>query len=574
MPDYAAIALGCFSTAVICITVQFRIKRMLPLRQYGYFRDLLLSGMWMLLALWFGSASARMVVGAAMMAGMAGLADDLYPERRWGLCYLLIGVLCALWGPSIHYIRFADGEYIYLRPQGSFILTTLWFATFPLLFRHLDEIPGLVGNVLAVTFPLMLMAALLMEGLVSEAFFMSFSGLALLGAFWSRFGNTYRQAGKAMASFWSVLAAGTAVLGNSKGLVFSSLFFLTVGLYAIPAAELSLYWVSRLFWEPANGAERLYRGMIARGLEHPDAVRFVAGVCALLSIAAALLQSPPVYMMWGCWCAAGLCVLAILYPLLRRKNSVSRTPVLWGVPLNNVSMNYAVSRARGLISNPVGEGAQLVATVNALGMVEALHDDTYRSILQNAAMVLADGAGLLWGMRFLGMPLQERVTGIDLAEQLCRTAAAEGWPVYFLGARGDTAEACAAALAARYPGLTVAGARDGYFDIDDTDVPDAVAASGAKILLVAMGLPRQEKWIAQHGKRLGPLLAVGVGGAFDVFSGRLNRAPLRVQKMGLEWLYRLFQEPERWRKDLGLVSFVLRIFAAKLGLYPVQDALR
>ena len=96
---------------------------------------------------------------------------------------------------------------------------------------------------------------------------------------------------------------------------------------------------------------------------------------------------------------------------------------------------------------------------------------------------------------------------------------------------------------------------------------DAVASSGARILLVAMGLPRQEKWVALHKKRLGGLLAVGVGGAFDVFAGRLSRAPALVQRIGMEWFYRLCQEPGRWSRDLRLASFVLRVLATRLGLY-------
>ena len=146
--------------------------------------------------------------------------------------------------------------------------------------------------------------------------------------------------------------------------------------------------------------------------------------------------------------------------------------------------------------------------------------------------------------------------------------------MYFLGARGDTAEVCARALAERCPGLIVAGARDGYFDVGDTAVADAVAASGARILLAAMGLPRQEKWVALHKKRLGGLLAVGVGGAFDVFSGRLSRAPAFVQKIGMEWLYRLCQEPGRWKKDLRLMAFVLRVLATRLGLFVWRGAPR
>lgn len=569
---------GCAGAALLCVGVQRCAKRMLEPRQYGYLRDLLLAGSWMLMALWFGDASARIVVGSAFLAGIVGLGEELYSDRRWRFGYLLIGLFCALAGPSFAFLRFADGEYIYLTPVASLVATTLWFALFPLVFRHLDEIPGLLGHILAVTFSLMLMAVLLMGRIAADAFFMAFAGMVLLGAFWSRFGNAYRQAGSSMSAMWSVLAAGTAVLGGSKGIVFSSMLFLSLGLFAIPLVEVSLRWVSMIFMDRPYVTERLYRRLIARGFEHPDAVRFVAGLCALVSIVAALLQSPATHRAWTWWGIAGLCALGVVLPLLLRHRSRSpmnqEKPSLWGVRIDNVSMNYAVSRARGLIASPREGGAQLVATVNALGMDEAVRDPEYHTILREASMVLADGVGLLWGMRFLGMSLQERVTGIDFAEQLCRVAAVEGWPVYFLGARGDTAEVCSKALSERCPGLIVAGARDGYFDLEDTAVADAVAASGARILLAAMGLPRQEKWVARHKERLGGLLAVGVGGAFDVFSGRLSRAPALMQRIGLEWLYRLCQEPGRWRKDLRLVSFVLRVLATRLGLYAWRGASR
>ena len=230
-------------------------------------------------------------------------------------------------------------------------------------------------------------------------------------------------------------------------------------------------------------------------------------------------------------------------------------------------MNYAVSKARGLISNPESDSAQLIVTLNAIGMENVISDSEFSDAVSNASMVLADGSGLCIGMKILGMPVQERVAGIDFAEQLCRLASVEHWPVYFLGAVGDTAKKCAYMLQEKFPGLIIAGYRDGYFDIRDTNIPDRIAQSGAKILLVAMGQPRQEKWVMLHRERLGSILAVGVGGAFDVLSGKLNRAPVWVQKIGFEWLYRTLQEPSRWKNNLRLISFMLRVFASRLGLH-------
>lgn len=575
MPDYGPIVLGCSLLAALCVALQACVKRALAPDRYGYFRDILLAAAWLLVAIWVAPSPARVVTGAAFVSGALGLAERLWPSGRWRMAYAALAMLCALFGPGVSFIRFADGQYVYLSPLLSFVATSLWFFAFPLLFHHLDDIPGLLGHVLAVAFALMLMVGLLMEGAIgSGAFLMSFTGLALLVAFWSRFGNAYRQAGRAMASMWSVLVAGTSILGNSKGIVFSSMLFLALGLFAVPAVELVLHWASGMIADEPKGTDLLYRRMISCGLEHPEAVRCVAALCALFGVVVALLRSPPLHAVWAWWLAAAACAIAAFVPLLRRRTrSIPHDgSTLWGVRFNAFSMNYAVSRARGLISDPGDGSARLVATVNALGMNEASADAGYRAALGRAAMVLADGTGLLWGMRFLGLSVQERVTGIDFAEQLCRTASVSGWPVYFLGAKGDTARACADAMRARYPELIVAGARDGYFDVQDPRVPDAVAASGARILLVAMGLPRQEKWIDAHRRRLGPVLAVGVGGAFDVLAGRLSRAPQWMQRAGLEWLYRLVQEPFRWKKDLGLALFVLRVLATKIGLRPTSEA--
>ncbi|MDR2178717.1 MAG: WecB/TagA/CpsF family glycosyltransferase [Synergistaceae bacterium] len=562
---------GCVGAAALCVLVQYAVKRYFDPRQYAYLRDLLLVGGWLLLAIWFGSPQSRFVAGAAFLAGIVGLTENFWPGRpgRWG--YLFIGFCCALFGPSISFISFVDGEYIYLTPLTSVIVTTLWFALFPVILQQLDAIPGLVGYMLAVTFSLMLISVVLAVRGMEDAFFMSFAGLVLLGAFWSRFSDFYRQAGRTMSAMWGTLAAGTAILGVSKGIVFSSMLYLSLGLFAIPMAEASLHLANLFFSDTPHGTERLYRKLIRNGLEHPDAVRFIAGLCAFLGIATALSQYSGDYTAWIWW--GGAFVLVVVVPLAfkyrNRSPMFHGKPCLWGVHIDNMSLNYALARARGLIlsSGETKKETKLVSTVNALGMDEAVCDPEYHRILRHSAMVLSDGVGLLWGLRFLGMPIQERVTGIDFAEQLCRMAAAEGWPVYFLGSRGKTALTCSKALAARYPGLVVAGARDGYFAMDDPSVADVVAHSGAKILFVAMGIPRQEKWVDRHGKSLGSVLAVGVGGAFDVLSGHLKRSPRILQKLGLEWFFRLCQEPYRWKKDVRLFFFVARVLATRIGLY-------
>ena len=199
--------------AVLCIVIQKYIKALLDARQYGYMRDIVLAGALMILVLWFGSRDAKIVVAGAMLAAFAGISENIYRESRWRLLFPLIGLLCTYYGPAVHFIRFPDGEYIYLTPAFSLIAGTIWFSFFPLIFRYIDEIPGLTGHVLAVTFVLM-MSACIATG--SGEFFMSFAGMMMLAAFWSRFGNVYRQAGKALSSMWGFLVAGTSIMGMTK----------------------------------------------------------------------------------------------------------------------------------------------------------------------------------------------------------------------------------------------------------------------------------------------------------------------------------------------------------------------
>jgi N-acetylglucosaminyldiphosphoundecaprenol N-acetyl-beta-D-mannosaminyltransferase len=160
------------------------------------------------------------------------------------------------------------------------------------------------------------------------------------------------------------------------------------------------------------------------------------------------------------------------------------------------------------------------------------------------------------------------VTGIDFMTRLIRTAAAGGLPVYLLGAKEESVRGAVEALKARHPGLKIAGWRDGYFDPSDPAVAAGIRDSGARILFVAMGVPRQEIWITENAPLLGDMVAVGVGGAFDVISGILKRAPRAWQKLGLEWLFRLIQEPWRWKRDLDLFLFVCKVLLTRFGLYP------
>ncbi len=203
-----------------------------------------------------------------------------------------------------------------------------------------------------------------------------------------------------------------------------------------------------------------------------------------------------------------------------------------------------------------GAGAQVV-TLGTEMVVHAQKDERFRDVVNASALSLCDTVGVLSVARRRGATLHERVTGVELVERLCAQSAREGLPVYFLGGAEGAAADAAAIMEARFPGLVVAGTRNGFFADDEiAGVVDEIRASGAKLLFVGMGSPRQELWLAEHLREAGVGAAVGVGGSFDVLGGRVTRAPRFMRRLGLEWLYRLVKEPHRWRRQLALPYFV------------------
>jgi N-acetylglucosaminyldiphosphoundecaprenol N-acetyl-beta-D-mannosaminyltransferase len=212
-------------------------------------------------------------------------------------------------------------------------------------------------------------------------------------------------------------------------------------------------------------------------------------------------------------------------------------------------MAEAIERIRArLRGGPPG----YVVTLNALMLGRAAQDAGFRQIIDGAVLVTPDGMGTLLAARILGMRIPERVAGVDLADRLCAVCAAEGFRLYLFGAADGVADLAARHLRSRYPDLNIVGSRHGYGAIDDGTMADGIRSAGADLLLVALGSPRQEMWMERWLTRTGARVGIGIGGTLDVFAGRVRLAPSWMRRTGIEWLYRLFREPRRWRTAAAL----------------------
>jgi N-acetylglucosaminyldiphosphoundecaprenol N-acetyl-beta-D-mannosaminyltransferase len=211
--------------------------------------------------------------------------------------------------------------------------------------------------------------------------------------------------------------------------------------------------------------------------------------------------------------------------------------------IDRLDMTQTLARCRTIIEH--GAFAEQVS-INAAKLVMLRRDADLRHVVNRCELVNADGQSVVWASRLLGDSLPERVAGIDVMHALIAMAEREGWGVYVLGARPEVLETAVQRLRQAHPRLSLVGYRDGYFSDDEgSEVAAAIRESGAQILFVAMSSPRKEHWIGRHGPTLNVPLVMGVGGSIDIVAGVTRRAPRRWQQLGMEWLYRLLQEPRR-----------------------------
>ena len=242
------------------------------------------------------------------------------------------------------------------------------------------------------------------------------------------------------------------------------------------------------------------------------------------------------------------------------KSSFPKLNVL-GIDVDKVNRAGAIDAFRGFMAT---EGTDMIVTPNPEIILNATKDAELRGILETASLVIPDGIGLVYASRILKDPLEERLTGVDFLSDILSLSAENGWRVYLLGAKPGVAEAAKAKMEEKYPGLCICGTHDGYFKAEEEDaLAEAIAETKPDFLCVAMGSPKQEKFVERHKDVLRVKAAMGVGGSLDVWAGTAKRAPEFYQKHGLEWLYRLIQEPSRIGRMMALPKFMLKVIFTK-----------
>ena len=485
---------------------------------------------------------------------------------------------------QVAYSSAADSGSIQLGPIDT-LITVGWIWLVSRLCASLNRVPAVAGGYL---------------GLLALT-------IALLWGTNGRTGNlfapaaTWALAGAGLAAFvvalktprinlgWSsVLAMGFLVgVATAMGLLKNTLpALLALGFLALglPLLNVSIVKVrARLRGynvEWSNRQMRLDQALESRGVPRAKIALYYfcvgAWLCSLAYLATHwFFGTPPapllaiVYALILLFLAgAGAIVFFSLARLQMRRQADEQLPQsieAFGVKLSPVNMNEALDRVEQFIAS--GQPHQ-VLTTDANAILTSRSDPEYLKIMRNAALTTPDGFGVIWGARLLNLPIYERVTGVDMVTGICERAAQKGYKIYILGSGEGVAATAARNLEEKYPGLEVVGTHHGFWRRDgkeggfsaqesDEIMADVIAEAAPDVLFVAMGIPMQEKFIAAQMQRMKVPVSMGVGGSFDVYSGKFTRAPVAVQRIGLEWLYRVWVEPARWKRMGYVPRFML-----------------
>jgi N-acetylglucosaminyldiphosphoundecaprenol N-acetyl-beta-D-mannosaminyltransferase len=381
------------------------------------------------------------------------------------------------------------------------------------------------------------------------------------------------------------LLAQVAVVGLFKNLAFAILALMLL-VFGLPVLDVSFYRLraakrgQNVTWEERR--LRLHEVLMKRGLSRGKisllyllVAGWLCGLGVLVVISSGIslfLRIPILAILFGLGFVTFFSVTRVL--MRRAENEeVPESIEAFGVRISAVTMIEAIDKIENFIQS---KQPHHVVTTDANAMLQAQADPEYAHIIQNAALATPDGYGVIWGARLLNLPIYERVTGVDMVTGICDRAAKNGYSIYILGSEPGVAATAAKNLADKYPGMRVAGTHHGFWrrtfkedglttEEADARMADIIREAKPDVLFVAMGIPLQEKFIAAQLQRMQVPVALGVGGSFDVYAGKYKRAPEAIQRIGMEWIYRVWIDPSRWKR-MGYVPRFM-IFALRTWIF-------
>jgi N-acetylglucosaminyldiphosphoundecaprenol N-acetyl-beta-D-mannosaminyltransferase len=519
-----------------------------------------------LLLLARGSSEVAAVAALAVMGGTAGLLNDILALSR--IVLLLMAFAIAAAGVSLGLVigevkpPFTT-QMVQLGPW-ALPVSVFWMLAVAYAVVLLRRLPRLAPGVVAMVSATLAIAALSVgpSGSASMAGAMGF--IVVAGAS-GALRRDYPALGSSAHWAMGFALAGITIVGMLKNTAFLVLGVPLLAL-GVPVGETTyamIYRVGRGRQGLALGQrwELLHETLIRSGLNpRRTTLLFHLATLYLCAVALALVRMVEVtFLVKSAILLVSLAIGFALFFMLARiwsepLDTADDRVAMLGVPLARIDMEAALARVDQFVQE---RSPHMVVTSDTPSIVRAQDDAEYQEIVRGADMVTADGRGVVWMARVLGLPVRERVSGVDLVERICERAEQKGYSVYLLGALPGVADEVAQRLRTRCPGLRVAGADHGYFTPEEEPkVVQRIAEAKPDILFVALGAPRQEKWIRRHMDDLRVPVALGVGGAFDVLAGRVRRAPKWMQRAGLEWLYRVAQQPRRLLRVWALPRLV------------------
>ena len=517
---------------------------------------------------------------------------------------VLISLIIIYSGVKIEFLRAPSTSsegYLYLS-YLSIPLTIIWLISITNSIGQADELGDITPYIVFIASLTFLVVSLIQrQGLIlAEA-------LSLIMAAISFIFIKYVPRGKFSSYYMSFgfILAVIAIVGVSKSTAALTLL-IPLLILGVPIIDSSYSIVANYARNESSGPDiggkfplfsesgsrsRLRQKLQSYGFSAQGANLTIIGVSLYLSLSAFIISIYQNFYLLITLTAFGWMAFELLKNKVQSEELIIGRDILtsriklFQVGIDQVDNQETIQKIEKFI---VSKKPHQIVTPDTLAVLRARKDPEYHAILKSADLVTPDGAGILWAATTLNYPLPERVTGIDIIHNICRLAAKKRYSLYLLGSYPGVASEAALNLTKKYQGIKIAGTHHGYFGCEDSqnceDVKNGnsdkneeeeeiiaeIRENRPDILLVGMGVPKQEKWINKNLNRLDVPVCMGVGGSFDVLSGRIPRAPLWMQRHGMEWIYRSIKQPNRAFRTLALFYFIWLVILGKM-VYSLKE---